>query len=648
MKPSRGEMKSRIAPLLFLFLFWGPFTQPLHGLNGPNSLTHANQIRTLSVDQASKAIPVHLVGVVTVPSLYKNSFFFKDTSGAVSVDRTDETAPPMQAGQRVEIDGVSGPGLFAPVVIASKVTVLGSEKLPTPPVLSPEQLRGGQQDSQWIALRAQVRSAAIRTVFGHPVLILRADIGAGVVVVVMVRDASKGGWNKYPGAQVLMRGACGSNFNDRRQFVGLRLAVASLDDIEVLRPAPADPYDLPLRPLDGIFQFTGTPQNDGPVRVRGTVTYARAGESLFIQDGTKALSVRSSQKNPPPVGSLVDVVGYPAAGDYAPILDDAIYRVVPGGKPVSPVQASLQRMIFLNRRAFWVAPYDAQLVQLDGQVAEETKDQFQDQLILRQGSIVFRAKLRAGDGRLPDLAPGTLIRLSGICLARIDDVRNTQSFEILLRSPSDAVILQRVPWWRSAGTAWTIALLLLAVLIFVLISFLLQSQSELRALAMKDHLTGLLNRRGFSLLAKRTWRAALRSETTLLLFFLDLDRFKEINDTYGHEMGDRALETVAAAMRECFRPTDVLGRMGGDEFAALCAMPESVAANIERRIVTKLVDRGIRERGFPLHVSVGVLICSPALGSVSIEELIRRADAQMYEKKKQRRAMHESRAAVEV
>jgi diguanylate cyclase (GGDEF)-like protein len=631
-----GNLKSRVLLAILLVLSIAVWCPQAQGLEAPR-LTQVRQVRTLSVDQAGRAIPVHLVGVVTVPSAFKNSFFFMDASGGISVDRVDEAAAPVQAGQRVEIDGMTGSGLFAPVVIAREVAIIGKQKLPAPRILSPEELSGGQQDSQWIALHAQVRSASIQTVWGHPVLVLKADIGSGIVVSVLVRDYSKGGWERYPGSEILMRGACGTTFNDKRQFVGLRLTVSSLDDLEVRRPAPSDPFDLPLRALDSILQFSGTAQARGPVRMHGTVTYAKAGEFLFIQDGPRGLSVRSSQKDPLLAGSSVEVVGYPASGDYGPILDDAIYHVIPGGKPVSPIHTSAASMIVLSRRTFWAAPYDSQLVQLDGQVAEETQDEFQDQLILRDGNVIFRAKLRGGDGRLPKFDPGTVVRVTGICSARIDDVRNTQSFEILLRSSPDVVILQRLPWWQSSGAAWTVALGLLGVLIFVLIAFLLRSQSELRALAMKDPLTAVLNRRGFSLLAKRTWQAALRTDCTLLLFYLDIDRFKEINDTFGHQAGDLALVTVAGAMRECFRPTDVLGRMGGDEFAALCAMPESVAANIERRIVAKLEDRGIREYGFAIDVSVGILVCCRDLGPVSIEELIRRADARMYEKKKQRR-----------
>ncbi len=639
-----GNVTHRILLPILLLLSVAVCSPHAQGLEALPRLTQAHQVRTLSVDQARRGLPVHLVGVVSVPSPFKNSFFFMDASGGISVDRIDDAAPPMHAGQRVEIDGVTGPGLFAPVVIARTVAIVGKEKLPQPHILSPEELMGGQQDSQWIALRAQVRSASIQTIWGHPVLVVRAEIDSGAVVVVLVGDYSKGGWDQLPGSTVLMRGACGTTFNDKRQFVGLRLIVASLDDFEVLRPASSAPFDLPLRSLDSIFQFSATAQANGPVRMRGTVTYAKAGESLFIQDGPNGISVRSSQTNSPPVGSVVDVVGYPASGEYAPILDDAIYRVVSGAKPVAPVQVSAANIIVLSRRTFWAAPYDAQLVQLDGQVAEETQEGFQDQLILREGNIIFRAKLQGSAGQLPNFDPGTLVRVTGICIARIDDVRDTRSFEILLRSPSDVAILKRLPWWRSTAAAWSVALGLLGLLIAILITFLLQTQSELRALAMKDPLTGLLNRRGFSLLAKRTWRAALRTDCTLLLFYIDLDRFKEINDTLGHQAGDRALETVAEAMRECFRPTDVLGRMGGDEFSALCAMPESVAGNIERRIVTKLVDRGIRQCGFPIHVSVGVLVCSPALGPISIEELIRRVDARMYEKKKQRRALRDSRA----
>jgi len=596
-----------------------------------------SQVRNLPSEQAGKSAPVHLSGVVTVPSTYKNSFFFMDSTGSISVDRMDESARPMRAGERVEIEGETAPGLFAPVVLAKQVKVIGQQELPQPRLFRPEELASGREDSQWVGLRAQVRFASIQSIWGNEVLVLRANTDLGTIAV-QVRDFSKGGWDQLPGAVVVIRGVCGSIFNDRRQLVGIRLFVASLDDLQVVKPGLSSPFDLPLSSPDSLLRFNGGSQSSDPVKVRGTVTYAVPNDFFFIQSGQRGLLARAARSGPIAVGSTVDVVGYPESGNYAPVINDAIYRIVPGSAPVTPAPAAAS-MIVLKNRGFWAAPYDGTLVRLTGTVVYETQEEIQDQLILRDRDVVFRSKLSGSDGHLQRLAPGTVVSVTGVCAAHIDDVRNVQYFEVLLRSPSDIVIVKTVPWWRDARAGWMVALILSGVFIISTIAFLLKHHFELRALAMKDPLTNLLNRRGFAILARRMWREAVRNEVTLLLIYVDIDRFKEINDLYGHHSGDRALIAVAEVLRQCLRPEDVCARMGGDEFAAFCAMPESVFDSVEQRIRTKLESHpSIRERGFSVDISIGVLVCKPSLAPVSVEELIRRADGQMYDQKRRRQA----------
>ncbi|MFO7570596.1 MAG: diguanylate cyclase, partial [Smithellaceae bacterium] len=96
-----------------------------------------------------------------------------------------------------------------------------------------------------------------------------------------------------------------------------------------------------------------------------------------------------------------------------------------------------------------------------------------------------------------------------------------------------------------------------------------EMEKELESLAFDDHLTGLYNRRGFFTLAKRELNRAVRSEKTLLLFFADLDDLKAVNDQFGHEEGDRALIAAAKILSQTFRSSDIVSRIGGDEFAIL-------------------------------------------------------------------------------
>src|SRR6267142_1804814 len=110
-------------------------------------------------------------------------------------------------------------------------------------------------------------------------------------------------------------------------------------------------------------------------------------------------------------------------------------------------------------------------------------------------------------------------------------------------------------------------------------------QAELGNLALTDELTGLYNRRGFMALAERQLKLARRSGRGMLLFMTDVDCLKQINDSFGHFEGDRALKRTADVLEETFRGSDVVARLGGDEFAVLAI---EAAGHSEATIKTRL------------------------------------------------------------
>ncbi|MBI1919780.1 MAG: diguanylate cyclase [Geobacter sp.] len=163
---------------------------------------------------------------------------------------------------------------------------------------------------------------------------------------------------------------------------------------------------------------------------------------------------------------------------------------------------------------------------------------------------------------------------------------------------------------------------------------LVEQARKLEQLALLDELTGLYNRRGFLLFAGQQLKAAERMNKVALLIFADLDGLKVLNDRLGHHEGDAALKECAAILRESSRGSDIIGRLGGDEFGvlALCADLEGeevIVSRIEQNIVR--TNAGAH-RQYPLSVSFGVAqydVSSPC----SLDELIERADALMYARK---------------
>lgn len=165
-------------------------------------------------------------------------------------------------------------------------------------------------------------------------------------------------------------------------------------------------------------------------------------------------------------------------------------------------------------------------------------------------------------------------------------------------------------------------------------------QSELRALqlAVEDDLTGLRNRRGFLRDARASLAFTRRVGGGATCLFFDLNGFKQINDRFGHAVGDDALCDMARLMRETFRESDLVARLGGDEFCVLCpGLSEkdvfSATGRLDRRVAS---DPTVAERPYALRFSVGS-VAYDSRRHASVEDLLAEADAAMYRNKTGRR-----------
>ncbi len=157
---------------------------------------------------------------------------------------------------------------------------------------------------------------------------------------------------------------------------------------------------------------------------------------------------------------------------------------------------------------------------------------------------------------------------------------------------------------------------------------------QLEFQAVTDPLTGLLNRRGFYQAVENTLQRNERFEPSLVLLYLDLDGFKRVNDSLGHDAGDRVLRWVSEQLQSCLRSGDILGRMGGDEFTVLLELefPEQAAKIAEKLIERVSVCQQIEGLEVMLGVSIGIATF-PDCGS-DLNGLLRAADIAMYEAKR--------------
>jgi len=163
------------------------------------------------------------------------------------------------------------------------------------------------------------------------------------------------------------------------------------------------------------------------------------------------------------------------------------------------------------------------------------------------------------------------------------------------------------------------------------------ANEKIQRLSLTDDLTGLYNRRGFTLLASQEMRAMRRNGLTGWLLFADLDGLKRANDRFGHERGDQLLRAAARTMRETFREEDVVARLGGDEYVVFGIgdeAPTGVDSRLQSAIDIYNMDSGGEEK---LSVSTGVVRCDLACNA-TLENLMARADEAMYEVKRRRTA----------
>ncbi len=418
-------------------------------------LTTARAAHSLTEEEAARRYPVHLRAVVTYYDPYidarHGALFIHDASGAIFVAVPARPVLPMRAGTLIDVSGVSGPGDFAPIIERPSIRVIGKSQLPGAPRVSLTRLLTGGEDAQWVSVEGLVHD--IVETSRDVTLELATNEGAIPATAVMEKGVN---YASLVDAEVVMQANAAPIFNRNRQLTGARLFFPGLAQVKIEQPAPADPFSLPIRPIRSLLQFAPDTALLHRAHVRGRVTLEWPGRSLCIESGAQGLCASTLQTTPVKTGESVDVIGFPATGEYTPTLEHAVFRAAGKGRPVAVIPITAAQAVSGN--------YDARLVRIQGQLISQNRAASDPALMLSSGGFLFPAILPHGVkvDEMPAWKEGSTVTLTGICSVQIDAEREglgpgraaPKSFRILLRSPEDVVVLSSPPWWTLRHALW--------------------------------------------------------------------------------------------------------------------------------------------------------------------------------------------------
>ena len=618
---------------------------------GPHILTTVREVHELPAVEAAKALPVHIRAQVTYFDQYSDkrhaSMFVHDATGGIFILVPNPSSWPQGApvaGSLVDVRGVSSPGDYAAIIGRPEIQVIGkSHQTPLAKRVTLAHLLTGVEDSQLVEI-----SGVVQSVFQTETnVILEVAMQDGMISAVTLKDKNID-YLHLIDSRVRLRGNASALFNHDRQLTGFRIMFPDLASITVDKSGTGNPFNLPLRSISSLSRFEPETNSFHMVHLRGTVTLQWPGKLVCFEDQSRPLCAQSQEAVPLEVGQNVDVAGFVALGGYRPTLFHAVFE--PGQKGHAPPSSTVSALQALG------GTYDGELVTIKGRLMSYDLAARDKTLLLTADGILFPVVLPNGSDitSLASLKTGSILQVTGVCAVDLDTQMTSRgdghpvitSFRVLVRSPQDVGILESPSWWTPVHSLMAFgiaAIIAVAVLGWVAVlrrrvyqqtKMLRESEERFRHMAQHDALTGLPTRMLLHDRLQTALERGRRSRTSLAVLMVDLDNFKHVNDSFGHDAGDQTLRTTAERILEAIRISDTAARMGGDEFIVLLSdiADSQEAERVAGRIRTAL-SRPIKsaDREIPISASIGV--CTVSDGGIDAAMLLKKVDLAMYQAK---------------
>lgn len=458
-------------------------------------LSHVNQIRELPRDEAAKALPVKLTGVVVYSGW--DSIVVHDGEASIFVSFRFAQAHgiwkgpipdllELEPGAAVEIEGVTDPGGFSPMVLVKSYQRIGMQPIPSPLRPSLETLLSSSLDTQWVEIEGVVRK--FENVANAPQYITL--LVGGYPCPVIPRNRLDLTAEQLVDARVRVRGVLLTIANLRSQTSGLKLRINGAADIDILVPQPPDPFKAPRVSLDRLIGFR--PDADmGHRRVSsGVVTFAVPGRFFYVIDNNASVRVDASTTEVAP-GDRVELSGFIDTSRILASFSEAVVRKTGRGEvppPERPLVSDILEPKTRSRAEMVMEPghvdFDGRPIRLVGVLrgvlppdADGTVT-----LVVESDEYLVRAYLPGPAARWPE---GSVVELSGVCeleMARIDRMPwfEITGFHVWLSSPGDLRVISEPPWWTPRRLGFLLAAVAVGLGLTLVWGYQMRRQVRLR------------------------------------------------------------------------------------------------------------------------------------------------------------------------
>jgi signal transduction histidine kinase len=394
-------------------------------------LVDAAEVHRLKREEAQRGYPVEIRGVITSVLPEHQAFTIQDsTRGIYVIDFSESRSDLPRIGEFLEVEGVTDPSLFAPVIDASRVRILGMGTLPEPIHPTWDQLMNGSLDAQYVEVQCILTS-----VQPDGVILLTPD--GRIKADLRVAGLKTQDLERYEDALVRVRGCLFATWDYLTHRVKMGEIRINGADIAVDQPAPADLFSTPRKTGSELLLFDPQASVFQRVKVSGQIIYIRESE-CFMMDGTNGVRFIAKHPTGLQVGDFVDAVGFPELSVASPVLREAVVRktghaTLPKARPLDPddlIRADL----------------DSTRVQVKAVLVNQRNTPTEQALEMRVGLRSFLARVPGTDQGIRAIPGGSLLELTGTYASQ-NVGQDVASFELLLNSPSDVFVLARPPWW---------------------------------------------------------------------------------------------------------------------------------------------------------------------------------------------------------